>query len=276
MCRWMAYVGTPIFIEDLLFQTGHSLIDQSLNAQEVNTVTNGDGFGVGYYAHRSTPGIFKQPNPAWNDPNLRALAHQTHTGLFFAHIRAATGNTPVQRTNSHPFRYGKWLFQHNGDIPEFWKIRRALLHRLDDDHHRAIKGSTDSELMFALALTHGLEDDPINATVRMLADIEHERQRADIREQATFTAALSDGETVWAFRYSSDRNSKTLYYSRRRDALTALDDGYDDLPGSPVVIASEPLDDLRDGWTAVPEASVLVAAGGTCKVQELPEITTTA
>ena len=272
MCRWMAYIGTPIFIEDLLFQTGHSLIDQSLNAQEVNTVTNGDGFGVGYYAHRPTPGLFKQPNPAWNDPNLRALAHQTKSGLFFAHIRAATGNTPVQRTNSHPFSFDKWLFQHNGDLPEFWKIRRALLQRLDDDHHRSIKGNTDSELMFALALTHGLDTDPIGATVRMLANVETERRRMGIEEQATFTASLSDGKTVWAFRYSTDRQSKTLYYSRRSDALATLDEGYDDLPGRPIVIASEPLDDVREEWATVPEASVLIASGGACEVQDLPAI----
>ncbi|MEQ8770373.1 MAG: class II glutamine amidotransferase [Phycisphaerales bacterium] len=271
MCRWIAYVGTPIFIEDLLFQTGHSLIDQSLNAQEVNTTTNGDGFGVGWYGKRPFPGVFKETSPAWNDPNLRALAQQTESGLFFAHIRAATG-TPVQRTNSHPFSFENWLFQHNGDIQDFWKIRRPLMQRVSDDYYRAIKGSTDSEVMFALALTHGLRDDPIGATARMLADVEEERARAGIQEQATFTAALSDGTTVWAFRYSSDRQSKTLYYSRRRDALTTLDEAYDDLPGTPVVIASEPLDDVRDEWASVPESSVLIATKGSCEVRDLPEI----
>ncbi|GJM19188.1 MAG: class II glutamine amidotransferase [Phycisphaeraceae bacterium] len=270
MCRWMAYVGTPIFIEDLLFQTGHSLIDQSLNAQEVNTTTNGDGFGVGWYGARPFPGVFKEVNPAWNDPNLRALAQQTKSGLFFAHIRAATG-TPVQRTNSHPFAYENWLFQHNGDIPDFWKVQRPLTQRVSDEYYQFIRGSTDSEVMFALALTYGLRNDPIGACARMLAVVEEERIKAGIEEPATFTAALSDGSTIWAFRHSSDRNSKTLYYSRDRDALATLDDGYDDLPGKPVVIASEPLDDLRDEWVEVPESSVVIAGGGSCEVVPLPE-----
>jgi len=269
MCRWMAYVGAPILIEDLLLQTGHSLIDQSLNAQEVQTTTNGDGFGIGWYGERPFPGVFKEVNPAWNDPNLRAVAEQTRSGLFFAHIRSATG-TPVQRTNSHPFSYGKWLFQHNGDIPHFERIHRALLSRVDDELFTSIKGSTDSEVMFVLSLTLGMQDDPVAGVARMLELVERERERAGIAEPITFTSAISDGARVWAMRYSSDRRSKTLYYTTDPSALAELDGTYESLPGSPVVFASEPLDDLRDRWTSAPESSVIVGRRGELEVSSLP------
>ncbi len=104
----------------------NSLIDQSLAAKQSETTTNGDGFGIGWYGSRDEPGIYRDVRPAWNDANLRTLAAQIESRLFFAHIRAATG-TAVQRTNCHPFRYRNWLFVHNGGIVGFPDIKRELV-----------------------------------------------------------------------------------------------------------------------------------------------------
>src|SRR3712207_7406098 len=111
MCRWLAYSGSPILLEELLYKPDHSLIDQSLHARMGVETTNGDGFGVGWYSarDRSRPGRYRNVNPAWNDANLRDLAQHIESPLFLAHIRATTG-TPVQQTNCHPFRHGRWLF----------------------------------------------------------------------------------------------------------------------------------------------------------------------
>ena len=103
MCRWMAYSGDPVLVEDLLFRPKHSLIDQSLHSRLGATTTNGDGFGIGWYGERGSPAVFKEIEPAWNDQNLRELAGQVSTRLLFAHIRASTG-TEIQRSNCHPFR----------------------------------------------------------------------------------------------------------------------------------------------------------------------------
>ena len=46
MCRWVAYAGTEIYLEDLLFHQEHSIVQQSLAATQSSWVTNGDGFGV--------------------------------------------------------------------------------------------------------------------------------------------------------------------------------------------------------------------------------------
>ena len=65
MCRWLAYLGAPIFLSELLFEPENSLIDQSLHARESISTTNGDGFGIGWYAHRAEPGVFRDVLPAW-------------------------------------------------------------------------------------------------------------------------------------------------------------------------------------------------------------------
>ena len=49
MCRWLAYSGSPIRIEELLLKRDRSLIDQSLHSRLGATTTNGDGFGLGWY-----------------------------------------------------------------------------------------------------------------------------------------------------------------------------------------------------------------------------------
>jgi predicted glutamine amidotransferase len=88
MCRWLAYSGSPILLEELLYKPTHSLIDQSLHARLGVETTNGDGFGVGWYnANTATPAIFRSIEPAWNDRNLREVAAHVESPLFLAHIR---------------------------------------------------------------------------------------------------------------------------------------------------------------------------------------------
>ena len=130
MCRWLAYSGSPVSIEDLLYRPEHSLIDQSLHSRLGAETTNGDGFGVGWYGEADTPGVYRSIEPAWNDRNLRDLSAHIRSPLVFAHIRAAIGSA-VQETNCHPFRYGKWLFMHNGFIGDFQKVRRDLVLAID-------------------------------------------------------------------------------------------------------------------------------------------------
>jgi oligopeptide/dipeptide ABC transporter ATP-binding protein len=77
-------------------------------------------------------------------------------------VRATTG-TPIQQTNCHPFCKNTWLFVHNGVIRGYEHIKRDLAFEVDPDLYFGIEGTTDSELMFNLALTYGLTDEPISA-----------------------------------------------------------------------------------------------------------------
>ena len=172
MCRWMAYRGAPIRLEDVLFKAEHSLIDQSMSSRSKDTPTNGDGFGVGWYGGRNRPGLFRSIRPAWNDFNLHELAAHIEAPLFLAHVRA-TSLATVQETNCHPFRHGRWLFVHNGEIEGLADLpARPVLGRRAAPVQPDSRERTDSELMFYLALTFGLEDDPIGGVERMAGFIE--------------------------------------------------------------------------------------------------------
>src|SRR5436305_5086203 len=162
MCRWLAYSGSPVLLEELLYGQKNSLIVQSLHSQLGAEETNGDGFGVGWYGAQATPAVFRSVEPAWNDRNLRELSGHVTSGLVFAHIRASTG-TAVQQTNCHPFRHGGWLWMHNGFVDGFPAVKRDLMLALDPSLYAFLEGQTDSELLFFLALTFGLEQDPVGA-----------------------------------------------------------------------------------------------------------------
>jgi predicted glutamine amidotransferase len=257
MCRWLAYSGTPVLLEDLIYKPARSLIDQSLHSQLGVETTNGDGFGVGWYAGRETPALYKSTEPAWNDRNLRELAPIIRAGLIFAHIRASTG-TPVQQTNCHPFRYGRWLWMHNGSIARFPEVKRELALAVDPALYGGIEGSTDSETFFYLALTLGLEHDPPGAVERAAGLIERVGRSRGIEHPIQMTVATSDGQSVWVFRYSSLGRSRSLFYSTKMATLRAQypdNRVLHDLSDETRLVVSEPLGDLVGAWNEVPESS---------------------
>ena len=264
MCRWLAYSGSPVRIEELLYKPKHSLIDQSLHSQLGAETTNGDGFGIGWYGVGETPGVFHSVEPAWNDRNLRDLATHTESGLVFAHIRASSGS-PIQQTNCHPFRYGKWLWMHNGLIREFHQVKRDLALAVDPSLYPFIEGSTDSETFFFLALTLGLQDDPPGAVERAVGLIEETGRRHGVEHPIQMTVATTDGAQLWGFRYSSEGESRSLFYST--DVSTLRDQHPDNailhrLSDESRLVVSEPLGDLAGAWNEVPEASYGVIREG--------------
>ena len=171
MCRWMAWFGQPVLIDEVLFKTQHGIVDQSLHARMGAEPTNGDGFGLGWYGSGEGPAVYHSVAPAWGDANLRELAGHIESPLFLAHVRAAIGS-PVQQTNCHPFRHGQWLFVHNGYIADFDVLRRDLMLAIDPALFAQVHGSTDTEVVFYLALTFGLEEDPIAALEKTVGFIE--------------------------------------------------------------------------------------------------------
>ncbi|WP_324788121.1 class II glutamine amidotransferase [Streptomyces sp. H51] len=266
MCRWIAYSGTPVLLSRILFEPKHNLIDQSLRSRLGVETTNGDGFGIGWYAQDlPTPGVLRDVGPAWNNQNLQEVAHHVCSGLFFAHIRATTG-TAVQQSNCHPFRKGRWLWMHNGSIGEFARLRRDLALAVDPALYSDIEGSTDSELMFFLSLTFGLTDDPPGAVERMAGFIERTGHAYGVRHPLQMTVAVADGERLWAFRYSSEGASRSLYYSTRVGALRSRRPETEylrDLPDTARLIVSEPLGDFPGAWNEVPESTYgIVQPGG--------------
>jgi predicted glutamine amidotransferase len=264
MCRWLAYYGDPIPLEWVLFGPTHSLIDQSLHSRLGATTTNGDGFGIGWYGAGDEPGLYRSVHPAWNDRNLRDLAAHVSAPVFFAHIRASTG-TPVQETNSHPFRHGRWLFMHNGAVREFEKVRRDLTLEIDPALFPLLQGSADSEVLFFLALTFGLEDDPVTALERMAGFLEEVGERHGVEHPLMMSVAVTDGTKIVAARYSSEHDSRSLYFSTDANALKAQhpDDAQIQLLSDEArAIVSEPLGDMVGAWNEVPESSIGIVQPG--------------
>jgi predicted glutamine amidotransferase len=264
VCRWLAYSGTPVPLEALLYKPKHSLIDQSLHAKLGPHTTNGDGFGVGWYGDGEEPALYKGVDPAWNDQNLREISRQINSRLIFAHIRASTG-TPVQHTNCHPFRHGKWLWMHNGQIANFQDIKRELVLAIDPALYPFIKGSSDTETFFFLALTFGLEHDPPAAVARAVGLIEQVCRRSGIEHPMRMSVAVSDGRSVWAFRYSSEGQPPSLYFSTKVETLRDQHPDislFQKLSDESRLIVSEPLGDLEGAWNEVPASTFAVIREG--------------
>jgi predicted glutamine amidotransferase len=257
MCRWLAYSGSPVLLDELIYQPKHSLIDQSLHSRLGAETTNGDGFGVGWYGLGDDPAVFHSIEPAWNDRNLRELARHIASPLVFAHIRAATA-TPVQLTNCHPFRHGKWLWMHNGVIYDFHKVKRDLVLAVDPALYPEIEGSTDSEVFFYLALTLGLEDDPPKAVQDAVGFIEATGRRHGVEHPIQMTVATTDGESIWAFRYASEGRARSLFFSTDLQTLKMLypeDTRFQDLDDESRLVVSEPIGSMVGAWNEVPESS---------------------
>jgi glutamine amidotransferase len=261
----MAWFGQPVLVEELLFKTQHGIVDQSLHARMGAEPTNGDGFGIGWYGTGTGPGLFHSVQPAWGDANLRELAGHIESPLFFVHVRAAIGS-PVQQSNCHPFRSDNWLFVHNGFINGFHKIRRDLMLGIDPEHFADVVGSTDTEVVFRLALTLGLKDDPIGALERAVGVIEQTAAEHGVPDAVMGTFGTSDGETLWAVRYATTGRPRTLFASADVDSIRSLhpeNPRLQRLTEDDRVIVSEPFSDLPGVWQEIPPSTaVIVRRGG--------------
>ena len=257
MCRFVAYLGNPILLETLVCQPRHSLMRQSLHAAQARTEAHADGFGVGWYGDRAEPSVYRDATPAASNENLRALCGTVRSGLFFAHVRAAT-DTPIARDNCHPFRLGRHMFMHNGQIGGYGQLRPELEALLPDHLWEYRLGATDSELLFLLAMARmELGEDPIRAVIDVFNETARRVKRAGISQALRFCAALADGKAMYIFRLSTDAHPPSLY-------LRGSDHG--------MVIASEPLDDAHASWTTVPAGGVLRVTRSAYMVQRADDL----
>lgn len=247
MCRWAAYIGQPIYLEEIVSKPGHSLIHQSHCATQCHTAINADGFGLAWYGERAEPGLYRDIMPAWSDPNLKSLTAQVKSQLFLAHVRASTG-TATSRNNCHPFVVGRWSFMHNGQVGGYEEFRRAGEMLIPDNLYGSRKGATDSEALFLVALSEGLDAAPKEALERATARLEVLSRERGHTPHMRLTAAFSDGVRLYAVRYASDDAAPTLYH-RWSDTRRGR------------AVVSEPLEDGEGDWEAVPPGSFCTFEG---------------
>ncbi len=286
MCRFIAYLGKPIIVDELLLKPANSLVHQSYSAGEMSQVLNGDGFGLGWYAHNISerPGLFRSITPAWNNNNLLYNASLIQTDCLFAHIRSASeGN--ISEDNTHPFHYDQYLMMHNGDIPQFQRIKRRLLSLLDDDVFLWIKGQTDSEHVFALLMQHikemrgsesQLTEDQIKSCFqKTFGVVQQLKEEAGIGEGvSTFNMMATDGYRIFGTRFSSDpeKLTRTLYYAtgssfQCEEGVSSM---IQDKSGvRAVLIVSEKLNENTEDWIPIPQ-NHFIAVDGDLQVRLSP------
>lgn len=303
MCRFLAYQGPSIRLDEMLYEPEHSLIHQSVHAHEREEPLNGDGWGVGWYDPRlgDQPGLYRTLHPAWSDENMRHVSPMVETPLFMAHVRAASPGLPVQQLNCHPFRGGEHthadpeelaeverarrqlLFMHNGGLAGFQRYKRALQGSLSDEAYASIQGTTDSEHLFALA-QDALGETAVEPTARDLADAleaglsqVHELQETAgaLDEETSVNACLTDGTRLAVVRHAHGEGTQapSLYvgqasgfFCEQSGRLAARGpDG-----AGAVLIASERLWEDDRVWQEVPEGhAALVDADGDVELSPL-------
>ena len=155
---------------------------------------------------------------------------------------------------------------HNGQIGGFTEIRRDLEQLISDDLYSYRAGTTDSEAFFLLALSNGLAEDipaALSTAVRLTLEVMDAHQ---IEQPFHMTAAISDGRTLYALRYSNDRLSPSLYYATG-GTVRIENHEVDFTPGEEaVLVLSEPLDEQTEEWRAIPESHLFCARGAEISV----------
>jgi len=264
MCRLMAYLGSPIIIDKLLYQPKNSLVNQSISAKEIEEPLNGDGFGIGWYAREvnEEPVTFVSVNPAWSNRNLRNLAPKIRTECFVAHVRAASVGE-VSESNCHPFQYKTLLMMHNGGVENFGAIKRKIREPLDDDTYNWIKGQTDSEHIFAYLINHlfshhktispGTVIDSFEHTFTALKKLMAENK---IHEAAYLNMVVTNGSFIVGTRYVTSPNEDPLTLYHSEGSRYVVEDGISQMVAPEdndhaVLVVSEKLTDDKD-WTLIP------------------------
>lgn len=293
MCRVLGYLGEPVALRQVLFETDSSLVRQSYSPRMMNTFLNLAGFGMAAWepqsAHPQTPFVYRTTTLPAFDRNLRALARKLEPTCLIAHVRGVTHGERelVGESNLHPFAFPgtRVAMAHNGHLREFRRMRYELVKHVRPEFAQRIEGTTDSEWIYALVLS--LLEDPYGvpetdelaaataAALRVLRDV---RARAGIDVSSPVNLFLTTGESLVVTRFSfdygwyppddtmleTDLPYVSLWYTVggryvERDSGTCM---VDDGSVRSLLIASEPLTVDTSTWLEVPEYSLITARRG--------------
>lgn len=270
MCRFAAYLGKPLLINEVISKPKDSLIKQSASALESDIKINADGFGIGWYniSVSELPAVFVSTSPAWNDVNLKNITHQIVSTCFFGHIRAAEEGS-VELFNCHPFHYKQYMLMHNGNIAGFKKIKLAIFNLLHEAYFLNIKGTTDSETLFALWLTffHRTKQDHAGMIIawrETLAVIQDLQLSHNIKETSYINALITDGTQITGVRYSSDPSACLSLHYTAGERFTHTKEGvhmtkaFSENKFKSIIIASEIMS-LRNKseWQEIPAQHII-------------------
>ncbi len=246
MCRLAAYFGNRTSLERFLLAPEHSLYVQAWQPREMSYAKlNADGFGFGWYPELDKPTIYRAITPIWNDHNLPEISTALTACLWLAMVRSITTEGWHSPANTQPFRYGRYLFVHNGLIEGFNDgPRTKILAELSPEITANIKGLTDSEYLFALFCQFSkIYPDALEPALRDVVKWCHLHLG---EHRILLNLVCTDGERVVALRHAQKDEAPTLYWSDAAEGFA---------PGS-MLVASEPFSE-SGVWHSVPSGHFL-------------------
>ena len=294
MCRLVAYLGEQVVLDEILFQPDSSIVEQAVHPQLLSAM-NLAGFGVVAWDDQSPsadlPWTYRTAGLPFFDRNLRALSRKARATATLAHVRGVllSDREVVNEQNVHPFQYEgiPIALAMNGDLDRFSEMRNDLADLVVPELARKVEGTTDTEWLYALILSH-LDNpqapaaDPeelAGAVEKALRQVREVRERRGLVRQSAVNLVISDGRCLVATRFAFDygwyHEGWTFAGGERRYDYTTLwyaaGSGYGRHggewnvgPGDPtsLIVASEPLTLDRSTWLEVPEYCLMVATPG--------------
>lgn len=290
MCRVLSYLGLPILAEELLYRPDNSFIKQSYHPKYMSYLLNLAGFGIVAWEPKSynpkLPFIYKTPHLPFYDENLHHLASKIMPHCFLAHLRGVsyTDKQVVSQQNVHPFIYEKSriALAHNGALVDFEKMKFDLLEYIKPEYQKYIRGTTDSEWIYAIFLsqlpietdTTYTNADIIKAITETLRILQNVRQKNNITIASPVNLFITDGEFIAATRFvfdygwqpmNSPASTHFAYHSlwyTYGERYGFYDETYK-MKGtkkkSSIIIASEPLTEDTTTWIEIPEYTLILA-----------------
>jgi len=292
MCRALAYLGQPVLLDHLLFQPDSALVRQSYMPKMLSML-NLAGFGLRAWVRDShdpaRPFSYGSPTLPVFDRNLKNLAEKIAPSCVLAHVRGVAYSSAVEISlqNVHPFQFEgmRLALAHNGDLARFAEMKPHLAGHLKPGIARLIRGTTDSEWIYALLVSQ--LDDPsksssaeeiMAAMDRTLAILREVRTTCGIASSSSVNLFLTTGDQLAAVRYCFDfgcyptgdpaqvheanLSFLSLWYTSGRE-YGQHDGEWKMIGGSDaadsIIIASEPLTRDTSTWLEVPEYSMIYA-----------------
>jgi glutamine amidotransferase len=290
MCRFAAYLGEPVLLEDLLYEPDGALVRQAVDP-ELMSLLNLGGFGLAAWAAGSPQPeralTYRIPSIPSFDRNLRALAGKLEVTALIAHVRGVVydSSESVGLQNVHPFLFegASFAVAQNGDLYDFASMRYDIVEHIEPRILRMIEGTTDTEWVYALVLSRLADpfsrvgpEDAARAVTETLEILREARRRRGIATQSPVNLVVTDGSWMLATRYAFDYgwypNDGSFFAREREHDFTSLwyslggrfgrrEDGSFGMEGgrtSSAVVASEPLTKSTSGWLEAPEYSMLL------------------
>lgn len=288
MCRVLTYLGTPIPADELLYKPDNSFIKQSYNPKYMSRLLNLAGFGMIAWdkssSHSDIPFLYKTSLLPFYDENLRHLAVKLNPACLLTHIRGVPyiKEEIVSNQNAHPFIYRgiDLALAHNGSLSDFNKMKPDMFKQMNPIYARQISGTTDSEWIYALLLSHLPEkhtftlQEVAQGIIETFSSLIKIRQKNHIAITSPVNLFITNGEFLIATRCTLDfgwQPDNELYneHYAYHSLWYTYGENYGLYEGeykmkesnkkSCIIIASEPLTEDTTTWIELPEYTMLMA-----------------